>query len=261
MKVAIVQGSPIMFDKEANARKILEAVERYDADLYVFGELFFTGYMIKNHVMHLSEDLKDPSEELKALEEKFIEKKKYGIVGIPESGEGRRHFNSALVLGPSGIIGVYRKRKLPNFGPFREYMYFSPGSSPFCFEVKGAKIGVQICYDIFFPEISAEYRDLGIDVLVTISASPVTSRPLFEKLIPARAIETAAYHVYVNLVGTEEDLLFWGGSRVCSPTGNELVKCKYYQEEAKVVELDLKRLEVFRQFRPVLRDSKMGIDK
>ncbi len=258
MRVAIVQGSPVLFDKKANSEKILETLERYEADLYVFGELFFTGYMIKNHVMHLSEDLKSPSKELREVEEGFVERGKYGIIGIPERGEGRRYYNSALVLGPSGILGSYRKRKLPNFGPFREYMYFSPGSSPFCFEATGAKIGVQICYDVFFPEISSEYRDMEIDILVTISASPITSRSLFEKLIPARAIETTSYHVYVNLAGTEEDLLFWGGSRVCSPKGEEIVKCKYYEEEVKIAELDLKRLRVFRQFRPVLRDSKMG---
>ncbi len=259
MRIATVQRSPRPFDKRENLEKISEAIEEVEADLYVFGELFFTGYMIKNHVIHLAENLEDPGEELSELIEIFRERKKYGVIGIPEEERGQ-YYNSALILGPEGILGVYRKRKLPNFGPFKEYLYFSPGNSPLVFSIGKARIGVEICYDIFFPEISREYRDLGVDVLITISASPIISRSLFEKLIPARAIETGAYHVYVNLVGAEEDLLFWGGSRICSPKGETISKCKYFEEEVKVAKVDLGALKTIRKFRTVHRDSKMGID-
>ena len=82
---------------------------------------------------------------------------------------------------------------LATFGPFEEGLYFGAGSSGTLMEVEGRKIGVVICYDLFFPELAKSYALAGAETVICISASPITSRDFFERLIPARAIENTAY--------------------------------------------------------------------
>ena len=82
---------------------------------------------------------------------------------------------------------------------------------------------------------------------------------IFETLIPARAVENTVYFIYVNLVGTQENLVFWGGSEIRDPLANQILKAPYFKESVKVCDIDLKQIEFARANRPVLRDIKSEI--
>ena len=116
-----------------------------------------------------------------------------------------------------------------------------------------------VCYDIFFPELCRAYTLLGADIIICISATPSVTRKLFETLIPARAVENTVFFIYVNLVGTQENLVFWGGSEIRDPLAKQIIKAPYFKESVKVCEIDLKQLEFSRAVRPVLRDIKSEI--
>ena len=256
IKVVLAQCEAKLGDKEWNSERILEIISKHHGNIYVFPELYLTGYLIKDRVLYLAENIKRPSKVLRTLIDELKDLKKLVIFGLPEVDFKGVFYNSALVVG-EGLIKIFRKSHLPNFGPFREMLYYTPGEP--CQTVletnKGLKIGVEICYDIFFPEVAKCFSLQGSDLLVTISASPVTSKSVFERLISARAIENVVYHVYVNYPGVSEDLLFWGGSRVVDPKGNVISQAKYFEEEIVTSEIDVDKLNVMRLLRMTYRDT------
>ena len=160
------------------------------------------------------------------------------------------------MIGPEGYIGHYRKQFLPNFGPFEEKMFFGEGNETPVFDTPFGKIGIQICYDIFFPETSMGLALNGADLILNLSASPTTSRPLFHRVLPARAIETTCFYAYSNNVGTQGSLTFAGESVVIDPRGKTIAEIPGFEEGVIVCELDFEKLSTFREARPVLRDSK-----
>lgn len=122
------------------------------------------------------------------------------------------------------------------------------------FETKLGKIGLIICYDIFFPEVSRLVRLKGAQLLVCISASPSTRRTFFEILTTARAIENTVFPAYVNLVGIEDGLQFLGGSRLIGPNGKVLVRTEDNKEYLKIGEVDYTDMRPIETFIPLLKD-------
>ena len=96
----------------------------------------------------------------------------------------------------------------------------------------------------------------GADIIINLAASPTTSRPLFHRVLPARAIETTCYYGFVNNVGTQGSLTFAGESVVIDPRGKTIAEIPSFEEGVIVCELDFEKLSTFREARPVLRDSK-----
>ena len=248
MKILLAQVSPI-FDVEKNAERLLKIVKDNDADLYVFPELYLTGYLIRDEI--ISKAVRRDSEIMKKIAEGVGDKTV--IFGFPERDDFI--YNSAAVV-VNGQIHVARKMHLPNFGPFEEKLYFREGKEPLVFESPIGKIGVQICYDIFFPEIAKKQALDGADFIVNISASPITSRALFERIIPARAIENTVFFIYVNWAGTMRTMVFWGGSQVHSPRGELIYHAPYFEEEIGIANVDPKEIEIAGNFRPTLRDTR-----
>jgi predicted amidohydrolase len=182
--------------------------------------------------------------------------KAYIIFGMPELSEKTQAtiFNTAVLIGPQGVIGKYRKMYLPTHSMFEEKRYFRPGYQAATFDTALGKIGLIICYDIFFPEVCRLTRLKGAQLIVCISASPAVRRAFFETLITARAMENTAFLAYVNLVGVEDGLQFWGGSRLVGPQGRILAKAKYDEENMVIGEVDYSDLRSVEPFVPALRD-------
>ena len=259
MKLALAQLSPVLGDKEKNVDIITKTVEKLDADLVVFGELFLTGYMCRDNLTKLAEPL--DGESVKRIAKIAKENDSHIVFGMPEQGKEVRGevFNSSVLVCPDERVERYRKMHLVNFGPFEEYHYFGVGSEVPVFETKLGRIGMLICYDVFFPELSKILVLKGADLLVHISASPSTTRIFFEKVIEARAIENATFFSYTNLVGTELNLVFWGGNSVIGPRGDIKAKGEYFKEGVVECEIDLSELKIAREFRPTIRDTRIEL--
>src|SRR5437660_12052350 len=105
------------------------------------------------------------------------------VFGMPEREEAtKRLFNTSVLVAPDGKVAYYRKVYPANFGPFEEGLYFGRGDGLTLAETKLGRIGLLICYDAFFPELSKAYALQGADLLAIISASPATSKPLFDRI-------------------------------------------------------------------------------
>ena len=136
-----------------------------------------------------------------------------------------------------------------------EKTYFGEGNGTDIFKTKFGNIGVQICYDLFFPDVSMELAQKGADIIINLAASPTTSRPLFHRVLPARAIETTCYYAFVNNVGTQGNLVFAGESCIFDPRGKLMGEIDKFEEGILTCEIPLEKVEKYRDARPVLRDS------
>ena len=257
IKLALAQISSKRENKEANLQKIetltFKAKEQ-GADLAIFPELSLTGYVVRDQFYELAETIPGPTvEKVEALAKKTG---MHVIFGMPELSEKTRAtvFNTAVFVGPEGLIGKYRKMYLPTHSVFEEKRYFRPGYQTAAFQTDLGNIGLCICYDLFFPEVLRLIRLKGAQLIVCISASPAVRRSYFEILTCARALENTAYLAYVNLAGVEDGLQFWGGSRLVSPAGDVLAKAKYDEEDFVTCEVDYSDLRTAETFIPTLKD-------
>jgi predicted amidohydrolase len=257
IKIALAQISCKREDKAENIRKIEKTVakaQKQAADLIIFPELSLTGYVVRDQIYELAETI--PGQSTKIIGDMAQKKRMHIIFGMPELSEKAQAtiFNAAVFVGPNGLIGKYRKMYLPTHSMFEEKRYFRPGYQVAAFDTRLGKIGLIICYDIFFPEVCRLARLKGAQLIVCISASPAVRRAFFETLTVARAIENTAFLAYVNLVGIEDGLQFWGGSRLVGPNGKILVQAKYDEEDLVACDIDYADIRPVETFVPTLKD-------
>ncbi len=254
MKVLLAQLSPKVGDKKANIDKMEKAIRKTKPDLALFGELYLTGYMARDAWRTLAEPVPGPSTQ--AVSEIARKNSTHIIFGMPERDtKARLLYNVAVLATPDGTVEKYRKIHPANFGPFEEGIYFARGREPKLVETKLGKIGLMICFDSFFPELAKVLALQGADILAVISAAPNTSKPMFDKVLPARAVENTCFVLYCNLVGTELNVVFAGGTQAIGPRGEYIGVAKDYKEDLVVVDLDLADLGPARQARPTIRDT------
>lgn len=261
MRVVLAELAPVLGDLSANLDRIATIVENVPAELAVFPELFLSGYRVGDDVRRLALAAGDAAQ--RRLSDLAGRTHCAILVGAPLVSADRpgETLNAALLFTPDGQVTVQGKRFLPSFGPFEEGTVFTPVNASRVAGVGPATIGMQICYDLFFPEVARDLAMQGADLLVAISAAPVTSRRLFDRLLPARAIENAIPLVYVNRVGAEDGIVFGGGSAAVDVRGETLAGAEVPfakrapGERVELVEIDLASARRWRPFRPVLRDA------
>ena len=255
--IALAQISSKREDKKENLKKIEKLTikaKEHSADLVIFPELCLTGYVLRDQLYELAETIPGPStKQVEALARKTG---MHIIFGMPELSEKTKGtmFNTSVFIGPKGMIGKYHKMYLPTHSVFEEKRYFRPGYQTASFTTALGDIGLCICYDLFFPEVTRLTRLEGAKLIVCISASPSVRRSYFEILTAARALENTAYLAYVNLVGVEDGLQFWGGSRLVNPTGDIVATAKYDEEDFVLCEVDFNEMRPAEAFIPTLRD-------
>jgi predicted amidohydrolase len=256
--VALAQISCKVGDKESNLKTIHKKITESKlkgANLVIFPELALTGYVCKDLVYELAEPVPN------GLSIRQIVKmaKKYNIhviFGMIESSQKAASllYNTAVLVGPKGFIGKYQKIHLPTHSVFEEKRYFRQGYQTPILETDIGKIGLIICYDIFFPEITRVIRLKGAQLVVCISASPSIRQEFFEVLTIARAIENNVFLTYTNLVGIEDGLQFWGGSRCIAPNGKIIAQAKYDEEDLITRRINYSNMKKAGVFVPTLRD-------
>ena len=154
IKLALAQISSKRESKRENLLKIEKLTlkaKQQGADLIIFPEMSLTGYVLLDQVYELAETIPGPStQKIEALAKKTG---MHIVFGMPELSEKTQAtvFNTAVCVGPQGLIGKYRKMYLPTHSVFEEKRYFRPGYETAAFQTELGNIGLTICYDVFFP--------------------------------------------------------------------------------------------------------------
>ncbi|MBL8818998.1 MAG: carbon-nitrogen hydrolase family protein [Planctomyces sp.] len=223
MQIAGIQTDVQIGDVQGNLGRLETAVRAEVAAgtaLTVFPECFTTGYCFDSleEAMPFAETIPGPT--VQRVEALCRELRTSVVFGMLEKDAGRL-FNTAVLVGPGGLIGSYRKIHLPYLGVDR---FTTSGDRPFeVFECEGLRIGMLICYDGGFPEASRVLALKGADIILLPTNWPPGGDYMAQFSINSRAMENGVYFAAVNRVGTERGFRFIGKSRICSPIGATLV--------------------------------------
>ena len=167
-------------------------------------------------------------------------------------------YNSTIVINAGGeVLGSYRKIHVPQIPLWEEKYYFSPGNHGFpVFNTTFAPIGVQICWDNFFPEGSRILALKGAKIIFSPTAAAFASQKKWETVLSGNAIANGVYIFRVNRVGSEEKQDFYGKSFCISPEGELLDKPTGMKDSIALIEIDLKNIAKVRKEWPFLKDRK-----
>ncbi len=229
--IAGMQMEPVILDKERNLTRSLELMEtaaREGTQLVVFPEAALSGYVFSSleEAIPVTETVPGPSTE--KIMDSCRKLNLHVVIGLLEKDEGR-YYNTSAFIGPSGLIGKYRKLHLPYIGIDR---FLNHGDMPLeVYHTDIGSIGLGICYDLDFPEHSRVLALLGAEVIVTITNWPEGIEVIPEHVLPTRTRENRVHHIAVNRVGEERGIRFFGRSRIYDCTGALLAEGKPYGED------------------------------
>jgi len=257
-KIALGQIKSRQADPSHNLNEIAKICERSEISedphtIVVFPELSVSGYLMHDDIFELAEEVPNGPLSLR-LAEIAHENRCYLVAGLPEYSVPGVIYNTAVFFGPNGFLGKGRKILVPNHSVFNERRYFRSASTISVVDTPLGKFGLQICYDLFSPEITRFHALKGAHTSICISASPGIRRQYFETFLPARAMENTINMVYVNQSGIQDDLIFWGGSEVRSATGSQVIKLDYDNPSFGIAQLDTESSRTSKSFVPTLRD-------
>lgn len=264
LRVTLAQVDCTLGDVESNLRRtarVLAQAREERADLVVFPELSLTGYSVGRVAEDVS--LQQEDAELVAL---LAEAGQTAVV-VGFSEAGRLHtYNSAGYFEGGTLRHVHRKLYLPTYGEFEERKHFSPGQAMRAFDTPFGPMAILICYDLWQPTLPFLAVQDGARVLLVPANSSRTRFPGDIDMprewrdinrFHARMLES--YVIFVNRVGTEEGLGFWGGSQVVDPWGN--IVCEAPLDEPAVITVELDLLNVRRRRReiPLVKEARLAL--
>ena len=240
MKAGFYQFNPVFGKKEKNLAKVANALEGINAELMVLPEFFATGYQFIStvEVSRLAEAIPggETTDALVGLSQKHG---MYIVGGLPER-VGNHFYNSAVITGPDGFIGVYRKTHLF----FEETLWFTPGNTGFnIFQTDLGTIGIMICFDWFFPE---SMRSLALQGALVIAHPANLVLPNCPAAMPIRCLENRVYAVTANRTGTEQrkdgpPLTFIGMSQIVAPDSTVIARAPAKGTSMMISDIDLKK--------------------
>jgi predicted amidohydrolase len=238
MKIAAVQMDVRIGEVDQNLAAIearLRETVSNGAALSIFPECAVTGYCFAS--LDEARESAEPvpgsaTERMAAL---CRELDTYAVFGMLEA-DGDRVFNAAVLVGPDGLIGSYRKVHLPFLGVD---MFSSFGDVGFqVHEAGDLRVGMNICYDSAFPEAARSLTLLGADLIALPTNWPPGAECVAGFVINARAMENAVYFAAANRVGEERGFRFIGRSRICAPNGQTLAASDDDRETILYADID-----------------------
>ena len=240
MRVAVAQIEPRLMEKERNLAACLARLEEAaaaGASLLVLPECAIPGYMFSSaaEALPYAEEIPGPSTE--AFEDACGRLDAHVVCGLLER-EGEHLYNSAVLVGPDGLVGSYRKTHLPFLGVDR---FTVPGDVLPVYDTPLGRIGLEICYDLRFPEATRTLALAGADIVAHPTAFPVAARIQTELITVARAAENRIFLLTANRVGRERTGEFCGWSQIVDPFGVRLAEAGPTEEVLLVAEIDVER--------------------
>lgn len=237
--IACAQIDCVLGEPATNRNRIISsmrsAAER-EAQLVIFPECALTGYAFNSleEAIPFAEKLDGPSSQ--TIAEACRETKAYAIAGFIEADDDK-FYNAAMLVGPDGVVGSYRKVHLPFIGVDR---FLTPGDRPFqVFDLPFGKVGINICYDISFPESARVLKLMGAELIALITNWPTAAwrSPAF--VANTRALENHVFYAAVDRVGTERGWDFIGRSKVIDCNGDTLAEAGAEAEELLIVPVEM----------------------
>ena len=232
LRIALAQLDLLVGDVHGNVDRVIEAAQaaraKHGADLVVFPELALSGYPPEDLLFHrgfrkqIEEGLERVRREVRDVA---------AIVGYPEYS-GTDIYNAAALVSGGAVVARHRKCELPNYRVFDEKRYFRAGAQPTVFEVRGFRVGLLICEDVWETRAAQEARAAGAELLVVLNASPyeIHKQRERERIVGARVRETGLPVVYVNTVGGQDELVFDGNSFVMDAAGRVVMRAPPFEE-------------------------------
>jgi predicted amidohydrolase len=244
MKVALIQSSP-----KLNRSNLTDAValieENQDADVVVFPELALSGYMLQDKLFEDAWRI----EELSLLADAS---QKCDIVVGAALWDNGRVYNSALYFSKGSLLHVHHKNHLPTYGMFEEGRYFTAGNELTSFPTPHGEAIMVVCEDLWRAETIAAISASEAQIVYVLAASPSRDfsdeglgiESQWDALLKTTALLSCNYVVFVNRVGFEDGLGFWGGSRVITPMGANEFIMPLFESAQKICSLNaqLKKL-------------------
>jgi predicted amidohydrolase len=267
LRIALAQIAPQLGALEANLerhRSLLAEARAGGAGLVVFPELGLTGYLLQDLAAEVAMRLDDPRLAALAAETAGLS----AVVSFVEESADHRLFIAAALLEDGAVRHVHRKVFLPTYGLFDERRFFAAGSLIRAVPSRlGVGVGLAVCEDFWHLAVPQLLALDGAQVLINISSSPgrdvaavnefgLGTATSWRTLMRAYAQMTTSYVVFVNRVGVDESISFWGGSEVVGPAGDSRFGAPFYDEGLYLVDVDLADLRRERIAMPLLRDER-----
>jgi NAD+ synthase (glutamine-hydrolysing) len=245
LTIALAQINTVVGDIKGNRDKIVQsaayAKNQLNADLVVFPELTITGYppedllFRKDFIARAEQALTEIAAQIDGIDI---------VVGYP-GWHLNQLYNSAVVLRAGEVFARYRKNALPNYSVFDEKRYFAADDECCVFGLKGTRIGLTICEDIWQTGILEKNKQAGAEIVLTLNASPFHAGKIHQReaivVDQVKALELPL--IYVNLVGGQDELIFDGASFVVDQQGDVVFRAAEFEEQISVVEFDRNPLD------------------
>lgn len=235
MRVGFVQFAPALADLPATLDHLQSFADQFgSADLLVLPELCNSGYhFVSPQQAYESSETVAESRFLRFLTELCHRHRLHIVTGFNERFASRL-YNSAVLVGPDGVLGCYRKLHLF----LDEKEFFQPGDLGLpLFTVNGVRLGMLICFDWTFPECWRSLALRGVDIICHPANLVLPGRA--QKAVPVHAMMNRIFVITANRIGSERELTFTGRSLIADPRGELLAEAPVDQECIRIVEIDL----------------------
>jgi NAD+ synthase (glutamine-hydrolysing) len=241
LRIALAQLNLFVGDVAGNAQRVIDAAaearDRLKADLILFPELSLSGYPPEDLLFHKGLRRQVGA----ALERVHAQTRGIAVmVGYPEYAGGAI-YNAAAMIRDGVMLANYRKQELPNYRVFDEKRYFKAGHESCVVELRGIRVGMVICEDIWEPGPARAAKAKGAQLLVVINGSPYSLgyQARRESVVRERVMDTGLPVVYVNLLGGQDELVFDGGSFAMNADGEIVQRAAAFVEQLYAVDVDL----------------------
>jgi predicted amidohydrolase len=265
MRIALAQVDCALGDIDANVERAAAAItasRAEGADLVVFPELSLCGYSVGEVATDLAMAVDDPRITRLSREAGEMDL----LIGFSEVGSGPHTYNSAAYLRDGELVHVHRKLYLPTYGLFEERKHFSPGQQMRAFETRHGRTATLTCNDAWQPQLAFVAVQDGARMLLMPTNSAQSLFPdrydsptYWQDITRFYARMFQVFVVFVNRVGEEGKLRFWGGSHVVDPWGNQVAEAPVDEESLLVVDVDLSSVRSRRRDVPLVKEARLGL--
>jgi predicted amidohydrolase len=271
LRIALAQVAPKLGQLDANLERhhaLLQDARGAGAGLVVFPELGLTGYLLQDLAAEVAMRLDDP----RLLELAGDTSGGLSAVAsfVEESGD-HRLFIAAAFMEDGEIRHVHRKVFLPTYGQFDERRFFAAGDVVRATPSRlGVGVGIAVCEDFWHLQTPQLLALDGAQVLINVSSSPgrdlaarnevgLGTATSWRTLMRTYAQLTTSFVVFVNRVGVDESMTFWGGSEVIGPSGEPIFSAPFFDDDLYLVDVNLDDVRRERIALPLLRDERLEL--